>query len=56
MLLYKMQDQVFPLNLVLKYLRSSEIHIQSAKLDRYEPDRQIIMCEQNREQSVTQVN
>jgi hypothetical protein len=65
-----MQDYFFPLNLVLKYVGSSEIHVQSvepddAKPDHYEPDhaepnqglrRQIVMCRQKREQSMSKVN
>jgi len=51
----KCKTRFFPLNFMLKYLRSSWIRIQSARLDHYEPDSQIIICEQNREHSMTEV-
>jgi hypothetical protein len=65
-----MQDEFFLLNLVLKYVWSSHIHIWStepnrAKLDLFELDHtepnhsllcQIIMCSQKREQGMTLVN
>jgi hypothetical protein len=66
----QMQDEFFrPINLVLKYVGSTEICIQSGGLDYAKPDRheldharphqglhcQMDMCKQHREQNISKV-
>jgi hypothetical protein len=65
-----MLDKVFYLNLMLKYMRSSQICVVSAKLEHVKPDyseqdhvepnqglhHQTIMCRQKREDSMAKVN
>jgi len=62
---YLLKCKTFPINLVLKYVRSSQIQIWSiepdcAKLDCAEPNKglhcQTVMCKRTREQSTTKVN
>jgi hypothetical protein len=66
----QMQEKVFYLNFILKYIGSSYICVWSAELDHAKPDyseqdhvelnqglhHRIIMCTQKREDSMTEVN